>query len=122
LAERHVKGDALPTKPTFVEDTITEDRIQQEVGKDTMKLSKTYPNSSEEITLRDEDKYLQSNASSLRTRKKSSNIVLKKNEKLENLEDVTRSESKKKKDNSIHTQITLDKFDKSSKSRKAWRS
>jgi DNA topoisomerase VI subunit B len=122
LAERHVRGDALPIKPTYVEDTITEDRIQQEVGKDTMNLSKTSPNLSEEITLRDEDKYLQSNTSVLRTRKKSSNIALKKNEELESLENVTRSKSKKKKGNSIHTQITLDKFDKSSTSRKAWRS
>lgn len=122
LAERHVRGDALPTNPTYVEDTITEDRIQQEVGKDTMNLSKTSPNLSEEITLPDEDKYLQSNASALRNRKKSSNIALKKNEELESLEDVTRSKSKKKKGNSIHTQITLDKFDKSSTSRKAWRS
>ena len=87
-----------------------------------MNLSKTSPNLSEEITLRDEDKYLQSNASALRNRKKSSNIALKKNEELESLEDVTRSKSKKKKGNSIHTQITLDKFDKSSTSRKAWRS
>ena len=122
LAERHVRGDALQNKPTYVEDTITEDRIQQEVGKDTMNLSKTSPNLSEEITLRDEDKYLQSNKSVLRTRKKSSNIALKKNEELESLEDVTRSKSKKKKGNSIHSQITLDKFDKSSTSRKAWRS
>jgi len=122
LAERHVRGDALPNKPTYVEDTITEDRIQQEVGKDTMNLSKTSPNLSEEITLRDEDKYLQSNKSVLRTRKKSSNISLKKNEELESLEDVARSKSKKKKGNNIHTQITLDKFDKSSTSRKAWRS
>ena len=121
LAERHVKGDALPTKPTYVEDTITEDRIQQEVGKDTMNLSKTSPNLSEEITLRDEDKYLQSNATALRNRKKSSNIALKRNKELESLEDVTRSKSKKKKGNTIHTQITLDKFDKSSTSRKAWR-
>jgi DNA topoisomerase-6 subunit B len=122
LAERHVRGDALPTKPTYVEDTITEDRIQQEVGKDTMNLSKTSISLSEEITLRDEDKYLQSNASALRTRKKSSHIGMKKNEELESLEDVTRSKSKKKKGNSIHTQITLDKFDKSSTSRKARRS
>ena len=122
LAERHVRGDALPTKPTYVEDTITEDRIQQEVGKDTMNLSKTSPNLSEEITLRDEDKYLQSNATALRNRKKSSNIALKRNKELESLEDVTRSKSKKKKGNTIHTQITLDKFDKSSTSRKAWRS
>ena len=121
LAERHVRGDALPTKPTYVEDTITEDRIQQEVGKDTMNLSKTSPNLSEEITLRDEDKYLQSNATALRNRKKSSNIALKRNKELESLEDVTRSKSKKKKGNTIHTQITLDKFDKSSTSRKAWR-
>ena len=122
LAERHVRGDALPIKPTYVEDTITEDRIQQEVGKDTMNLSKTSPNLSEEITLRDEDKYLQSNTSVLRTRKEFSNIALKKNEELESLENVTRSKSKKKKGNSIYTQITLDKFDKSSTSRKAWRS
>jgi DNA topoisomerase-6 subunit B len=122
LAERHVRGDALPIKPTYVEDTITEDRIQQEVGKDTTNLSKTSPNLSEEITLRDEDKYLQSKSSVLRTRKKSSNIALKKNEELESLENVTRSKSKKRKSNSIHTQITLDKFDKSSTSRKAWRS
>jgi DNA topoisomerase VI subunit B len=122
LAERHVRGDALPTKPTYVEDTITEDRIQQEVGKDTMNLSKTSISLSEEITLRDEDKYLQSNASALRTRKKSSHIGMKKNEELESLEDVTRSKKKKKKGNSIHTQITLDKFDKSSTSRKARRS
>ena len=121
LAERHVRGDALPTKPTYVEDTITEDRIQQEVGKDTMNWSKTSPNLSEEITLRDEDKYLQSNATALRNRKKSSNIALKRNKELESLEDVTRSKSKKKKGNTIHTQITLDKFDKSSTSRKAWR-
>jgi DNA topoisomerase-6 subunit B len=122
LAERHVRGDALPIKPTYVEDTITEDRIQQEVGKDTMNLSKTSPNLSEEITLRDEDKYLQSNTSILRTRKKSSNIALKKNEESESLEKVTRSKSKEKKGNSIHTQITLDKFDKSTTSRKARRS
>jgi DNA topoisomerase VI subunit B len=122
LAERHVRGDALPTKPTYVEDTITEDRIQQEVGKVTRNLSKTSPNLSEELTLRDEDKYLQSNASALRNRKKSSNITLKKNEELESLENVTSSKSKKKKGNSLHTQITLDKFDKSSTSRKSWRS
>jgi DNA topoisomerase-6 subunit B len=122
LAERHVRGDALPIKPTYVEDTITEDRIQQEVGKDTMNLSKSSPNLSVEITLRDEDKYLQSNTSVLRTRKKSSNIAVKKNEELESFEDVTKRKSKKKKGNNIHTQITLDRFDKSSTSRKAWRS
>jgi DNA topoisomerase-6 subunit B len=96
LAERHVRGDALPTKPTYVEDTITEDRIQQEVGKDTMNWSITSPKLSEEITLRDEDKYLQSNATALRNRKKSSNIALKRNKELENLEDVTRNKIMKK--------------------------
>ena len=122
LAERHVRGDALPIKLNYVEDTITEDRIQQEVGKVTVTLSKTSPNLSEERTLRDEDKYLRSNTSALRTRKKSSNIDLKRNEALEDLEHVTRSKNKKKKGKNIHTQITLDKFDKSRTPREAWRS
>ena len=120
LAERHVRGGALPIKPTYVEDTITEDRIQQEVGKDTMP-SNSSPNIDEERTLRDEDKYLRSNTAALRTRKKSSYIDLKKNGPLNNLEHVTRSKNKKKKGKHVHTQITLDRFDKSRKPRETWR-
>jgi DNA topoisomerase VI subunit B len=122
LAERHVRGDVLPIKPNYVEDAITEDRIQQEVGKVTVTLPKNSTNLSEERTLRDEEKYLQSNTSALRTRKKSSNIALKKNEVFENLEHVTRSKNKKKRSKDIHTQITLDKFDKSRTPKEAWRS
>jgi DNA topoisomerase VI subunit B len=122
LAERHVRGEAQPIKPNFVEDTITEDRIQQEVGKVTVTQSKNSTNLSEERTLQDEEKYLQSDTTALRTRKKSSNIVLKRNEALKNLEHVTRSKNKKKKSKDIHTQITLDKFDKSRTPREAWRS
>jgi DNA topoisomerase VI subunit B len=122
LAERHVRGDALAIKPNYVEDTITEDRIQQEAGKVTVALSKNSPNFSEESTLRDEEKYIQSNTSALRTRKKSSNIALKKNEVLGNLEHFTKNKNKKKKSKNIHTQITLDKFDKSRTPREAWRS
>ena len=73
LAERHVRGDTLPIKPNYIEDTITEDRIQQEVGKDTMAPSKTTsPNIYGEKALRDKDKYLRSNTSALRTKKTTS--------------------------------------------------
>jgi DNA topoisomerase-6 subunit B len=113
LAERHVRGESLPIKPNYIEDTITEDRIQQEVGKDTMAPSKTISlNIYGEKTLRDEDKYLRSNKSALRTKKKTSILPQNKNKQPENLQHTTRIKNKKRKKKEIHTQITLDKFDK----------
>ncbi|MFY9567030.1 MAG: hypothetical protein WAQ29_11815, partial [Nitrososphaeraceae archaeon] len=113
LAERHVKGESLPIKPNYIEDTITEDRIQQEVGKDTMAPSKTTsPNINGEKTLRDEDKYLRSNKSALRTKKKTSILPPSKNKQPNDLQHTTRIKNKKRKRKEIHTQITLDKFDK----------
>jgi DNA topoisomerase VI subunit B len=113
LAERHVKGESLPIKPNYIEDTITEDRIQQEVGKDTMASSKTTsPNINGEKILRDEDKYLRSNKSALRTKKKTSILPPSKNKQPNDLQHTTRIKNKKRKRKEIHTQITLDKFDK----------
>jgi DNA topoisomerase-6 subunit B len=113
LAERHVRGESLPIKPNYIEDTITEDRIQQEVGQDTMAPSKTTsPNIYGEKTLRDEDKYLRSNTSALRTKKKTSILPQSKNKQPENFQHTTRIKNKKRKRKEIHTQITLDKFDK----------
>jgi DNA topoisomerase VI subunit B len=113
LAERHVRGESLPIKPNYIEDTITEDRIQQEVGKDTMAPSKTTsPNINGEKTLRDEDKYLRSNKSALRTKRKTSILPPSKNKQPNDLQHTTRIKNKKRKRKEIHTQITLDKFDK----------
>ena len=113
LAERHVRGESLPIKPNYIEDTITEDRIQQEVGKDTMAPSiTTSPNINGEKTLRDEDKYLRSNRSALRTKKKTSILPPSKNKQPNDLQHTTRIKNKKRKRKEIDTQITLDKFDK----------
>jgi DNA topoisomerase VI subunit B len=113
LAERHVKGESLPTKPHYIEDTITEDRIQQEVGKDTLAPSKTAsPNMYGEKALGDEDKYLRSNTSALRTKKKTSILTPSKDNQPENLRHTTRIKNKKRKKKEIDNQITLDKFDK----------
>jgi DNA topoisomerase-6 subunit B len=113
LAERHVRGESLPIKPNYIEDTITEDRIQQEVGKDTMAPSiTTSPNINGEKTLRDEDKYLRSNKSALRTKKKTSILPPSKNKQPNDLQHTTRIKNKKRKRKEIDTQITLDKFDK----------
>jgi DNA topoisomerase VI subunit B len=113
LAERHVRGDSLPTKPNYIEDTITEDRIQQEVGKDTLAPSKTAsPNMYGEKALGDEDKYLRSNTSALRTKKKTSILTPSKDNQPENLRHTTRIKNKKRKKKEIDNQITLDKFDK----------
>ena len=113
LAERHVKGESLPTKPNYIEDTITEDRIQQEVGKDTLAPSKTAsPNMYREKALGDEDKYLRSNTSALRTKKKTSILAPSKDNQPENLRHTTRIKNKKRKKKEIDNQITLDKFDK----------
>jgi DNA topoisomerase-6 subunit B len=113
LAERHVRGESLPIKPNYIEDTITEDRIQQEVGKDTMAPSKTTsPNINGEKTLRDEDKYLRSNKSALRTKKKTSILPQSKNKQPNDLQHTTGIKNKKRKRKEIDTQITLDKFDK----------
>lgn len=122
LAERHVRGDTLPIKPNYIEDTITEDRIQQEVGKDTMAPSKTTsPNVYGEKALRDKDKYLRSNTSALRTKKTTSILAPSKDKQPESLQHTTRIKNKKRKRKEIDTQITLDKFDKSRRQREPGR-
>jgi DNA topoisomerase VI subunit B len=113
LAEKHVRRDTQPVKSNYTEDTITEDRIQHEVGKDIPMSSKLSSDIFGAKTIRNGDNYLRSNPSSLGTNKKGVVQASTKNMEVENLENTRRSKVKRKKRVETHTQITLDKFDKS---------
>jgi DNA topoisomerase-6 subunit B len=114
LAEKHVRGDTLQGKPSYKKDKITEDRIQQEVGDDIRVLSKISPDIFGAKTIRNEDKYLRSNPSALRTKEKGTTRGPSSNKgKIENFE---RGKGKgklgRKKRIQTRAQITLDKFAK----------
>src|SRR5215204_3925148 len=58
LAEKHVRGVTSQGKPSYKEDKITEDRIQQEVGENIQVSSKISPDIFGAKTIRNENKYL----------------------------------------------------------------
>src|ERR671911_2379806 len=70
LAEKHVRGVTSQGQPSYKEDKITEDRIQQEVGENIQVSSKISPDIFGAKTIRNENKYLRSNPSALRTKEK----------------------------------------------------
>src|ERR671919_343496 len=98
LAETHVRGVGPSLKPTFKKDKITEDRVQQEVGKNMQISSKssndvTGPNAS-----RDEDKYLRSSPLAFRSKEKrtsQSSIRMKDSKELEDNRKVKNNRKKK---------------------------
>ncbi len=109
LAENHVKGDTSPTRPS-VEDEITKERIQQEVGNDTHESSKSFP-SKMVRAMRNGDKYLRSGPSVLAGEEMLSRGPGRNGEP-ENLKNTNRTGIKRKDGADTHIQITLDKFDK----------
>jgi DNA topoisomerase-6 subunit B len=117
LAEKHVRGEAAQgKKPSYKEDKITEDRIQQEVGEVGANIqvsSKISPDTFGAKTIRNEDKYLRSNPLALRTKEKGTTRGSNRNKwKTENFEDG-RNKLRRKKGVQTRAQVTLDKFSKS---------
>jgi DNA topoisomerase-6 subunit B len=110
LAEKHVRGVTSQGKPSYKEDKITEDRIQQEVGENIQVSSKISPDIFGTKTIRNENKYLRSNPSALRTKEKGTTRGSSSNkEKTENFEHG-RNKLRRKKGVQTHAQVTLDKF------------
>jgi DNA topoisomerase VI subunit B len=110
LAEKHVRGVTSQGKPSYKEDKITEDRIQQEVGENIQVSSKISPDIFGAKTIRNENKYLRSNPSALRTKEKGTTRGSSSNkEKTENFEHG-RNKLRRKKGVQTHAQVTLDKF------------
>src|ERR671919_1194174 len=113
LAEKHVKGVGPGIKLGYKEDKITEDRIQQEVGKDMQASPQLSTNVSRSIS-RDQDKYLRSNPSAFHIKESSStrqSSVSTKPAKI--IEDKRKIKRKNKTGSPI--QVTLDKFGKTRK-------
>jgi DNA topoisomerase VI subunit B len=113
LAEKHVRGHGSLLDETYTEDKITKDRIQQEIGKDIKMSSKLSTNISGMKTLSDEDKYLRSSPSVTHTKEKE--IIPRRRNEIRHTEKVknnSKNKIKSKKEIGTHTQITLDKFDK----------
>ena len=116
LAEKHVRGETTQSKkPSYKEDKITEDRIQQEVGEVGANIqvsSKISPDIFGAKTIRNEDKYLRSNPLALRTKEKGITRGPNSNKwKIENFEDGRNK--LRKKGVQTRAQVTLDKFSKS---------
>lgn len=109
LAEKHVKGVGPGLKLGYKEDKITEDRIQQEVGKD-MQASPPLSTNVLESVSRAEDKYLRSNPSAFRIKESRQSSVSTKPAKI--IEDKRKIKNKK---TDTPIQVTLDKFGKTKK-------
>src|ERR671911_993429 len=108
LAEKHVKGVGPGLKLGYKEDKITEDRIQQEVGKD-MQASPPLSTSVLESS-RDQDKYLRSSPSAFRIRESSTRQSSVSTKPAKIIEDKRRIKNKKKNKTDTPIQVTLDKF------------
>src|ERR671915_1838879 len=113
LAEKHVKGVGPGLKLGYKEDKITEDRIQQEVGKDMQASSPLSTNVLE--SSRDQDKYLRSNPSAFRIRESSIRQSSVSTKPAKIIEDKRRIKNKKKNKTDTPIQVTLDKFGKTKK-------
>ena len=114
LAEKHVKGVGPGLKLGYKEDKITEDRIQQEVGKD-MQASPPLSTNVLESVSRDQDKYLRSNPSAYRIKESSTRQSSVSTKPAKIIEDKTRIKNKKKNKTDTPIQVTLDKFGKTKK-------
>jgi DNA topoisomerase VI subunit B len=112
LAEKHVRGHGSLLDETYTEDKITKDRIQQEIGKDIKMSSKLSASISGMKTLSDEDKYLRSSLSNAHTKEKEINPRSNEIRHTKKVKNSSKNKFKGNKENGIHTQITLDKFDK----------
>lgn len=112
LAEKHVRGHGSLQDETYKEDKITKDRIQQEIGKNIKMSSKLSTNILGMKTLSDEDRYLRSSPSDVHT--KENEIIPRRNEfkHTGKVKNNNKNKIKSKKEIGTHTQITLDKFDK----------
>ena len=114
LAEKHVKGVGPGIKLGYKEDKITEDRIQQEVGKDMQASPQLSTNVSGSIP-RDQDKYLRSNPSAFHIKESSTQHSSVSTKPAKIIEDKTRIKNKKKNKTDTPIQVTLDKFGKTKK-------
>ena len=112
LAETHVRGVGPSLKPTFTKDKITEDRVQQEVGKNMQISSKSSNDVTGQNTSRDEDKYLRSSPLALRSKEKRTSQSSIRMRDSKDLEDNRKVKNKRKKKTEHPRQITLDKFGK----------
>ena len=112
LAETHVRGVGPSLKPTFKKDKITEDRVQQEVGKNMQIPSKSSNDVTGPNTPRDEDKYLRSSPLAFRSKEKRTSQSSIKMKDSKELEDNRKVKNKRKKKTEPPRQITLDKFGK----------
>lgn len=114
LAEKHVKGVGPGIKLGYKEDKITEDRIQQEVGKGMQASPQLSANVSESKST-DQDKYLRSNPSAFRIKESSTlqSSVSTKPAKI--TEDKRKIKNKRKNKTDSPIQVTLDKFGKTRK-------
>jgi DNA topoisomerase-6 subunit B len=114
LAEKHVKGVGPGLKLGYKEDKITEDRIQQEVGKGMQASSQLSTNVSGSIS-RDQDKYLRSNPTAFRIKESSTRQSSVSTKPANIIEDKRKIKNKKKNKTDSPIQVTLDKFDKTRK-------
>ena len=112
LAETHVRGVGPSLKPTFKKDKITEDRVQQEVGKNMQIPSKSSNDVTGPNTPRDEDKYLRSSPLAFRSKEKRTSQSSIRMKDSKELEDNRKVKNKRKKKTEPPRQITLDKFGK----------
>ena len=112
LAETHVRGVGPSLKPTFKKDKITEDRVQQEVGKNMQISSKSSNDVTGPNTPRDEDKYLRSSPLAFRSKEKRTSQSSIRMKDSKELEDNRKVKNKRKKKTEPPRQITLDKFGK----------
>ena len=114
LAEKHVKGVGPGIKLGYTEDKITEERIQQEVGKGMQASSQLSTNISGSIS-RDQDKYLRSNPSAFRIKESSTRQSSVSTIPAKIIEDKRKIKNKRKNKNDSPIQVTLDKFGKTRK-------
>ena len=112
LAETHVRGVGPSLKPTFKKDKITEDRVQQEVGKNMQIPLKSSNDVTGPNTPRDEDKYLRSSPLAFRSKEKRTSQSSIRMKDSKELEDNRKVKNKRKKKTEPPRQITLDKFGK----------
>jgi hypothetical protein len=114
LAEKHVKGVGPGLKLGYKEDKITEDRIQQEVGKDMQASPQLSTDISGSIS-RDQDKYLRSNPLAFRKRESSTRQSSVSTKPTKIIEDKRKIKNKRKNKTDNPIQVTLDKFGKTKK-------
>ena len=114
LAETHVRGVGPSLKPTFKKDKITEDRVQQEVGKNMQIPLKSSNDVTGPNIPRDEDKYLRSSPLAFRSKEKRTSQSSIRMKDSKELEDNRKVKNKRKKKTELPRQITLDKFGKTS--------